>query len=131
MGNKWYGTVYSDSTFITIDTVTGARTVIGNMGVDMNGLAYDYTTHIFFGVSWDGSSSSLYTISSTTGAATLIGNSGTTDLLINLACDTMGNLYSLGTTNELLYSVNKSTGVATSIGPIGFTAAYAQGMGFQ
>jgi hypothetical protein len=131
LGNKWYGTVYSDKTFITIDTVTGARTVIGNMGVDMNGLAFDYTTHKFFGVSWNGTSSSLYTISPSTGAATLIGNSTVSDLLINLACDTLGNLYSLGTTNDLFYSVNKYTGVATALGAIGFEAEYAQGMGCE
>jgi len=129
-GNKWYGTVSTDNTLITIDTTTGARTVIGNMGVDMNGLTFDNTTNKFFGVSWNGTSSSLYSVSSLTGAATILGNSST-DLLINLACDTLGNLYSLGITNDILYSVNKNTGVATSIGPIGFVAAYAQGMGFD
>ena len=130
LGNKWYGTVYTDKTLVTIDTTTGTRTVIGNMGVDMNGLTYDNTTNKFFGVSWNGSSSSLYSISPSTGAASLIGNSST-DVLINIACDTLGNLYSLGINNDMLYSVNKSTGLATSIGSIGFDASYAQDMEFD
>ena len=130
LGNKWFGTVSTDNTLITFDTITGIRTVIGNMGVDMSGITYDYTTHKLYGVSSDGTTSSLYSISQTSGATTLIGNSAT-DVLINLACDTLGHLYSVGITNDLFYSINKSTGLATSIGSIGFDASYAQDMEFE
>jgi hypothetical protein len=131
-GNRWYGAVYSDNTLITLDTLTGVRTVIGNSGVGLSGMAFDYTTNNIYGVDWNATSStsSLYRINSINGAATLIGTSST-DLLINLACDTFGNLYSLGITNDLLYSIDKNTGVATSIGSIGFDASYAQDMEFD
>lgn len=132
LGNKWYGEVYGDNNLITLDTVTGARTLIGNSGVSLSGIAYDYTTNTLYGVDWNttSSTSSLFSINTANGSATLIGTSST-DLLINLACDTLGNLYSLGITNDLLYSIDKSTGVATSIGAIGFDASYAQDMEFD
>ncbi|MGD0711701.1 MAG: CARDB domain-containing protein [Bacteroidales bacterium] len=130
LGNKWYGSVYSDNTLITLDTVTGARTVIGSIGAAMTEITYDYTSDKLFGVAWDGSESKLYSISTATGAGSLIGTC-TTDLLIDLACDNSGNLFAVGTTNSLLYSVNKYTGLATSIGSIGFVAAYAQSMEFD
>ena len=110
--------------------MTGARTVIGSLGADITGLTYDYSTHKLFGIGWTGSSSALYSISTTTGAATIIGNSST-DMLMNIASDTSGNLYSVGVNNDMLYSVNKYTGLATSIGSIGFDASYAQEMDFD
>ncbi len=130
LGNKWYGSVYTDNTLITIDTVTGARTVIGNIGINITGLSYDYTTYNLYGIGWNGSNSSLYSISTANGNATLIG-ACSNKLLINLACDTIGNLYSISITNDSLYSVNKNTGVATGIGALGFNAAYAQDMEFD
>jgi len=128
--NKWYGAVYSDNTLVTLDTVSGARTVIGQIGVGISGISYDYTTSKLYGISWDGSASSLYAISTATGAGTLIGQS-TSDLLINLACDTLGNLFAMGIVTDSLYSVNKTTGAVTPIGPIGFNASYAQDMEFD
>jgi hypothetical protein len=128
--NKWYGAVYGDNTLITLDTVTGARTVIGQIGAGISGISFDYKTNKLYGISWDGSASSLYSISTATGAGTLIGLSSS-DLLINLACDTLGNLYSVGINTDTLYSINKNTGAATIIGGIGFDAGYAQDMEFD
>jgi hypothetical protein len=129
-GNKWYGFEADANNLITFDTVTGARTVIGNVGIAVNGMAYDYSTNKIYGVASSGSDSKLYSISPVTGASSLIGTSSP-DMLINLACDTFGNLYSIGINDDLLYSVNKYTGLATSIGPIGFDASYAQDMEFD
>ncbi|MFA4852601.1 MAG: choice-of-anchor J domain-containing protein, partial [Bacteroidales bacterium] len=128
--NKWYGVVYNDNTLVTLDTVTGVRTVIGPVGAAISGISYDYTTSKLYSVSWDGSASSLYSISTASGAAILIGQS-TSDLLINLACDTLGNLYAVGIVSDTLYSVNKNTGAVTPIGDIGFNASYAQDMEFD
>ena len=120
-GNKWYGAVGTEMNLVTFDTLTGVRTIIGGMGHNMYGLAYDYTAHKLYGVSYDGVLySSLYSISTLTGAATLIGKS-TADWLINLACDNSGNLYSVGINGQSLYSINKSTGAATAIGYIDFS----------
>ena len=61
--NKWYAAVANDNTLITLDTLTGARTVIGKFGVTIYGLAYDYTSATLYGVAYDGISvSSLYKI---------------------------------------------------------------------
>ncbi|HNW98326.1 MAG TPA: choice-of-anchor J domain-containing protein [Bacteroidales bacterium] len=132
LGNRWYGVVYSDNNLVTIDTTTGEKTIIGNTGIDINGIAFDYTTNTLFGVNWNSSASasSLYRINTASGNATLIGTSST-DLLINLACDTLGNLYSVGINDDVLYSVDKTSGTATSIGSIGFDASYAQDMEFD
>jgi hypothetical protein len=129
-GNKWYGAVYGDNTLVTLDTLTGARTVVGSIGKGISGLAYDYSTNKLFGVEWDGVNSNLYSINPLNGAPTLIGTCGTS-LLINLACDLSGNLYAAAITDDNFYSVNKTTGVATLVGPLGFDAAYAQDMEFD
>ncbi len=128
--NKWYGVEYSSNNLITLDTVTGARTVIGNVGHSISGMSYDYSTNKLYGVSWDGSASSLYSISTANGAGSLIGQSST-DLLINLACDNTGHLYTVGVNTDSLYSLNKTTGASTIIGGIGFNAGYAQDMEFD
>ena len=130
LGNKWYGTVYTDNTLITMDTVTGARTVIGKLGVEIDALAYDYSTHKLFGEGYDGNSTSLYSISTLTGAATLVGTSST-DILSSLACDTSGNLYSVGISNDMFYSVDKHSGNATSIGAVGFDANNIESLAFD
>jgi hypothetical protein len=128
-GNRWFGGVYGDNTLITLDTITGARTVIGNMGIAITGLAFDYSTNTMYAVAW-GTTSSLYKINILNGTATLVGVCDTT-LLINLACDLSGNLFSLGMTTDYLYSINTTTGDATTIGPVGFDARYAQDMEFD
>ena len=128
--NKWFGVDNNTNVLMTLDTVTGARDSIGNIGMNISGIAYDYTSNKLYGVSWDGGSSSLYTISTATGSPIFIGQS-TSDYLINLACDTNGNLYSVGIATDTLYSVNKTNGLATPIGYIGFHAAYSQGMTFN
>ncbi len=128
--NKWYGVVSTDNALVTIDTLTGARTIIGNTGVALSGIAYDWTSSIMYGVAWDGVNTSLYKVNIGSGAATLIGQS-TPQLLINLACSPSGQLFGVSITNDSLYAVNKTTGVVTAIGNIGFDAAYAQDMEFD
>jgi hypothetical protein len=132
LGNKWYGAVYGDNTLITLDTVTGARTVIGNIGIGLSGIAFDYTSNTLYGVDWNttNSNSSLFAINVGNGSATLIGVAST-DLLIDLACDTNGTLYATGITNDQLYTIDKSTAVATAVGALGFDAGYAQDMEFD
>lgn len=127
--NHWYAAVYSDNNFIEIDTLTGARTVIGPLGFGIYGLAYDQTSDTLFGT--DGTS--LYRINIATGAATLIGSMGISgSTFINLACNGItGEMFSVNITDDTIYSINKTTGAATSVGAIGFDASYAQGMEFH
>mgnify|MGYP000851693774 CR=1 FL=1 len=129
-GNKWFGAVYGDNTLISIDTLTGARTVIGNIGKGISGMAYDFSTNTLFGVDWDGAASNLYKINILSGAATFVGSCGSA-LMINLACDLSGNLYAAAITDDNFYSIDPVTGAATIVGPLGFDAAYAQDMEFD
>ncbi len=97
----------------------------------MTDIAFDNTTNTLWGISYDGTTnSSLYTIDMHTGNATLIGIS-IAGLLINLACDISGNLYSLNTLDSVLYRINKNSGAAKAIGVVGFKAEYAQSMEFE
>jgi len=127
--DKWYGVVYTDNTLITIDTTTGARTVIGSLGKEFSGISYDITTSTMYGVSLTG----LYTIDMTTGAATLVADSVVTgSVFINLACSPInGNLYTLDIVTDSLYKLDKTTGAATLIGDIGTDASYAQDAEFS
>ena len=129
--NIWYGSVYADGTLISIDTITGARNVIGSATEGMLGLTYDYTNAAIYSINFDGSTYSyLYKIDKSTGKTTLIGKSGK-GVFATLACDTLGNLYSLNLTDNSLYSLNKFTGVGTKIDTIDFPAGYMQGMDFD
>ena len=111
--------------------MTGARTVIGKTSASLTGITYDYTTATLYGIGYDGSKySSLYKVNQIDGSASYIGTS-VAGILINVACDTLGNLYSLNISNDTLYKINKTTGKAMPVGNVGFSASYAQGMDFD
>jgi hypothetical protein len=139
LGNKWYSIVDGTNQFITFDTLTGARTIIGTANPTTgsnelwSGLSYDYSTNQLFAISIDVTSnpyeSILYTIDVWTGAATQIGISD--GAMINLACNLAGDLYSVDIASDALYEINKFTGMETLIGSIGFDASYAQDMEFD
>lgn len=130
----WYGTVYNTVApfnLVTIDPGTGARTIVGDMGVNINGLSYNPANGMMYGVGYDGVSNSLlYTIDMATGLATFVGNCGP-GLLINLAINNAGQAYSADIVSDFLGSVNLSTGVFTPIGSVGYNLSFAQDMEFD
>lgn len=129
----WYGTEYNTVApfnLITIDPLTGTRTIIGNMGVNMTGLSYNAANGIMYAVGYDGVNSNLYSVNTGTGSATLIGTAGPV-LLINLAIDASGNCFALDIGADQLGTINLATGAFTSIGSIGFNANFAQDMEFD
>jgi hypothetical protein len=130
--NQWYGMTMSDNALATINTQTGNVVILGRTGKVISEITYDYSTNTLFAIDYDFlyESSSLYTINITNGTPTLIGQC-CTGFLQTLACDSSGNLYSVGTRYDLLYKIDKTTGAATSIGPIGFDANFAQGLEFD
>jgi PEP-CTERM motif len=71
----------------TINTSTGATTVIGSTGLVGNiaavGLAYDSTTNTLY--MNDGVGHNLYTLNTATGAKTLVGSNGTSAVLDGMA----------------------------------------------
>jgi len=130
---NWYGTVYNTVSpyyFIIINPVTGARTIIGNMGAVMNGLSYNPSNGIMYAVGSSGPNSNLYTINLATGARTLIGTV-TGALLTNLAINNGGQAYTVDLNADVLGTINLSTGAFTTVGPLGFDAQYAQDMEFD
>lgn len=125
----WYACVGNN--LITFNTVTGSRTIVGNMGRSINGMSYDITTNTMYGVAWESDNGNLYTINLTSGATQLVGSIGPGMLFINLACDNNGNLYGLNLYDDALHIIDKETGVATLIGEIGYSLNYAQDMEFD
>ena len=113
----------TNDTLVTIDTVTLARTVVGELGVNVrfNGAGYNPANGVFYMTSGreDGS---LYSVDLTTGAATLIGVSGIGQLFgleYNDATDTLyGTQFGdFGDPMSGLFAIDMQTGVATTINP--------------
>lgn len=130
----WYGATYnatSGSSLVTLDKVTGNRTIIGTMGgKSVTGLAYDWTSNVMYALTYEGTTTKLYTVNLATGGLTLVGNSGAY-LGICLGCSTSGVLYTVNLGTDNLGTVDKTTGLFTAVGPIGFNANYAQDMEFD
>jgi len=135
VGNRWFAIVNGTNQFITFDTITGARSIIGisnpvgGVNESWTGISYDYYTSTMYGMSYNGTVSVLYTIDIWTADATEVGN--TSGLMINLACNLAGELYALDLSDDNLYSINKFTGVGTLVGATGFNSNYAQDMEFD
>ena len=130
INNQWYAALYDTNMLITIDTATGSRTIIGNIGKTLNAMAYDYTSSVLYGLSYDGTNTQLNTINPSTAAATLVGNV-TSGILVAMGCDHLGNLYGVNLSDDNLYFINKGTGAGTIVGPLGYDAGYAQGMDYD
>ena len=136
-----YTTTNALSALGTIDTVTGANAVIGNVGTTpsgqtlfFTGLAFD-TNATLYGMldtaamspATNGQSQSmLATINPATGRATIIGNTGIPSHALDLEIGPDGTAYTISWCPDLpacgnanLYRLNKSTGQATLVGPTG------------
>lgn len=131
------------STLGTINTTTGAFTVIGAVtgltaGDSATGLAINPTTGAAFLAAAGGTpaASRLYSLNLTTGAATLIGQitaptDATGTIMIDIAMNCAGALYGHNISDDALYSINPTTGAGTLIGTHGLAANFAQGMDFD
>ncbi len=119
------GTLYgrtSDGRLASINTTTGAGTVIGAPGSFINGLTFDSS-----GTLYGSGNSALYTINTATGATTLIGNIGYNSSG-DLAFNSSGQLFMSATGGpsgqDRLVSVNPTTGAGSLVGNIGFDTVY-------
>ncbi|MFA7029863.1 MAG: choice-of-anchor J domain-containing protein [Candidatus Cloacimonadaceae bacterium] len=142
---KWLGCEYDVGTLATdnfweINAMTGASTLLGEMGADIMGIAYDDNHNILYGT--DGVN--LYTMNVNTGAATLSGAlwynlEGTpTDLedmygfIIDIAYDNHTNtLYGIDLASDCLWQINVSTRELTLKGFLGIDLDYAQDAAFD
>lgn len=101
---------------VIVDRTSGALTLVGSMGVRIDGLAYDKKTDRLYGINATG----LFTIDRVTGAATLVGphGIGTTSLNLGLELDQdNGRLFASDT--DALYELDPATGASTFIGILG------------
>ncbi len=127
----WYGEVSNSITLlsdlVTLDPVTGARTLIGSLGVAVNDISYNPVNNTMYAVI----GSSLYTVDMTTGLATLVGGSTAGIDYYNIAIDAAGQAYGIDGAGATLGTIDLTTGAYTVIGSLGYTTYYAQGMEFD
>ncbi|HEX5218779.1 MAG TPA: PEP-CTERM sorting domain-containing protein [Verrucomicrobiae bacterium] len=134
----------------TINPLTGA--MISNIGplndalganYPITGLAFNPVTGLLYGSTGNSVASSaakLVSINPATGLVTVIGSfnagpvnsSGTPSTMADLAFDSAGNLYGVGSIGgPQLYSINLLTGQATVIGSTGLTSTTGGGLGIS
>jgi hypothetical protein len=133
-----YGVDFSASELYTIDTSTGAASLVASTGFSgMAGIAFD-DDGTLYAIDVDFGSTTLFTIHPATGVTTAIGTTGQTGGEGALVYDTIsGQLYSKanpisggGPTVELI-RINPATGLATVIGNMGFTMVESDPSGFE
>lgn len=121
---QWYISVYGANGLYTVDTSSGALTLVGSMSTYMNGIAYDEVNDIMYGVN----SYSLYQIDRFTAATTLLGS--TSAYCIDIAFGN-GILYGHDFSVDTIVTIDPNTLVVTTLGPTGIAANYAQGMEYD
>ncbi len=108
----------------SIDTSTGAATVIGSTGlININDIAWNPTTQTMYALT---TSAELYSLDLSSGAATLIGANLGIIPEGGLTFDAAGALYA--TNGDALASVNAASGALTAIGPFGGTISDVSGL---
>jgi hypothetical protein len=126
---KWY-CIENNYDFVTYDTTDGTRTYIGNPGVGINGLAYDPSSNVIWGVGGD-DYASLYKINPEDGSAELMFEPGSGLILINLACNKWGDLYAIDINYDYMIYYDKWTGDIYYTAALGDDYIYAQDMEFD
>lgn len=120
-----YGTTGAGGTLsnlYTINTTTGASTLVGAIGYVVNGL--ESYNGVLYGTTSNTDPSGyrgLIQIDPTTGAGTRIGTGwAASSIMVDLAIDSAGNAYAWGEPAEDdLYRINLATGTATRVGEAG------------
>ena len=126
------GDVSGTSQLYTINTTTGAATLVANVSgattTGINGITYDPTTGIFYVCT----GTNIYTINVATGVTTAVGPTGIAGgLMIDIAVDCNGTMYGVDLGTDNTYTINKSTGTATLLGPLGFNLNFGAGMTYD
>jgi Carboxypeptidase regulatory-like domain/S-layer homology domain len=125
---------YSLNQLHTLNTVTGAKTVIGSMtpnaGESWTGLKGSSDGNVYASATTC-ASSTLYTVDPATGHATAIGPITNGACVIDIAINNAGEIYGVDIVSDNLLKINPATGAGTVVGPLGINANYAQGMSFE
>ena len=131
-----YGIDFPTSELGTIDLGTGQFTTVGNTGIPANRVR-GMTVHpngvdcYVIAAASTGNINELWQGNLQTGVFTSLGLTGPNNLFIDIACDSQGNLFALGTTNNNLFTIDPTTLAATFLGGLGVGITSAQGMDFD
>jgi hypothetical protein len=126
MAATFWSTFSNGTSIGTINTSTGAGTIVGPSGqIGTYGLAEDPTTNILYA----SFGSSIGTVNKTTGAVTPIGN--TTNLIYGITFDSSGQLWAVAIAGGALYKINKATAAATLVGTAGVGGILWMDIGFN
>ncbi len=133
--SKLYALDYDSNEFVTIDTATAARTVIGTStprsGERWSGMTGATDGTLYASSAACGTRSTLYTINPADGAVTEIGEITGAACIIDIAINAQGEMYGVDIVSDQLYQIDPTTGAGTAIGALGVNANYAQGMDFE
>ncbi len=125
---------YALNQLSTLDTTTGAKTVVGpmtpNSGESWTGLKSSSDGNVYAAATTC-ASSTLYTVDPATGHATAIGPITNGGCVIDIAINNAGEIYGVDLVSDNLLKINPATGAGTVVGPLGIDANYAQGMSFE
>lgn len=129
-----YAIHFDTSDYGTIDITTGVFTILGSTTLPprtVRGLTAHPDGDTWYIIADSGSDNKLWIGDLTTGIFTSIGITAPSQALIDIACDSQGNLFAHSITTNSLYSLDPNTSDETLIGPIGVNITSAQGMDFD
>ena len=125
---------YSLNQLHTLDTATGAKTVIGstvpNAGESWTGLKGSSNGNVYASATTC-ASSTLYTVDPATGHASVVGPITNGGCVIDIAINNAGDIYAVDLVSASLLKIDPATGAGTVVGPLGVSPNYAQGMSFD
>ncbi len=116
------------ATLYEVDKDTAAViNTVGSLGVSIQGIAFDPTTGILWGVESRRAAGPprVFTIDHSTAAVTLVGSTGV-DSISDITFRSDGRLYGRAARGTQLYLINKSSGVASLVG---FSSGTSRGGG--
>lgn len=133
--SKLYVIDYGLNQLHTLDTATGAVTVIGpaspSAGGNWSGMTGSVDGTLYASSAICGTASYLYTVDPATGATTVVGQITNGACIIDIAINAEGDMYGVDIVSDSLVKIDPATGAGTVIGPLGVDANYAQGMDFD
>ncbi|WP_026199094.1 S8 family serine peptidase [Lamprocystis purpurea] len=133
---KLYALDYATNQLHSLDTVTGATTVIAAAapiaGETWTGMSGGSNGVMYASGSVCGSSSTLYSVNLTTGEPTVIGPITNGPCIIDIAMSPDNTfIYGVDIMNNVLVRIDPATAAGTVVGSVGVDANYAQGMDFD
>jgi Fe-S cluster assembly iron-binding protein IscA len=135
--SQWIGCQYETNAIVSIDPVTGDKSVIGTMDLPENssctGLTYQANTDNFYVSVYESSteSSKLYSLDIDSANVIEVGTISDSLMVIGIASDNDGNIYGIDTFEDILISINPEDATFSTIGELGVGINYAQDIAYD